>query len=86
MAGASGVDSFGVQDLFDIGMAGFVKIKERVYSGKGLVNFSQSKKPILIGRFSNGMALYGSNATARQILDSEGIFPGGPSHVPRGNK
>ena len=61
MAGASGVDSLGVQDLFDIGMAGVVS-KEQVYSGEGLVNVSPSTKPILTGRFSNGMALYGSNA------------------------
>ena len=33
-----------------------------MYSGKRLVNFSKFKKPILIGRFSNGIALYGSNA------------------------
>ena len=62
MAGASGVDSLGIQDLFGIGMAGLVKGTKLMYSGEGLVNFSLPKKPILSGRFSNGMALYGSNA------------------------
>ena len=62
MAGTSGEDSLGVQDLSGFGVAGLVKAKEYVYFGEGLVDFSPSKKPILTGRFSNGMALYGSNA------------------------